>query len=193
GLEALGPELVEELEQGFARFAFRCPDHVAGVVVDDDGDVPVPLAVAELVDGDTLHSVETVRIEHVSYDPPDHGPHGTPGHPQHARNGRLVGHACEERTELLQSEREAAVVGGPRDLLDAYAASGAVDASGPVLEPDHDAAERDFSPSAGAARPVVAGCSLAAQPAAGLAPRRRDLDDELLVVVEADATDHGVA
>src|SRR5690606_25846622 len=119
--------------------------------------------------------------------------HGTPGHPQHARNGRLVRHPREERTELLQSEREAAVVAGPRDLLDAYAASGAADASRPVLEPDHAAAERDLSPAPGAAWPVVAGRSLAAQPAARLAPRRRDLHDELLVVVEADATDHGVA
>src|SRR6266568_9486366 len=65
GLELLGAlaELVEEGADRGLRAPLADPDGVAGLVIGDDGEVPVALPVAHLVDADAAQPLEAGAVE----------------------------------------------------------------------------------------------------------------------------------
>ena len=85
GLEtarALGAELVEEALEGLGAFALGGPDHAPFDVIDDDGEVVVPLSVRELVDADEHEAVEPLGVQAALHDALDDGADAPPGDPE---------------------------------------------------------------------------------------------------------------
>jgi hypothetical protein len=87
-------ELVEEPAQGVGVAAGRGPDQPPTIVIDHDGQVAVPLLVADLVDPDPAQPGELVNpAQRVLGDPSDDRAHGAPGDPHQIHHRALrAGH-----------------------------------------------------------------------------------------------------
>ena len=168
GCALLVGELPEEqVEHVFAVPVVR-PYHPAPLVVDDDGDVRVALAVAGLVHANRVQPVErrAHRGLQPAGDPAGDLARGPPRHVQETAHGPLVGDGHQPRALRLEVPREPASRLRPRHGRDHDAASGAVHARHHGDQLDPPAAEILVTPTPDAAATVIA----APAPAAPRAP-----------------------
>ncbi len=154
---ALLPQLVEKGVEGLGAFPLGGPDNTFGVVVDDGGDVFVPLAKAELVDAYVPELVEPFGVEFVGDDALYDVSHGAPGDAHHTRYLGLVGDLGEVCGHLLEGSCEATPRPSPRDQLHADSAVGTLHASRGVLEDEPHRADAEVDPSDRLVAMVVAG------------------------------------
>lgn len=86
----VGPELFEELLQGGRGAVFGTPDHITGVVVDDEGQILVAAFPGDLVDTDVDEPLNPGEVRCRWHDPFDDRVDGPPRHPtQHRRCGAV--------------------------------------------------------------------------------------------------------
>jgi len=179
-------DLGEEAVECAGAVSLSSPDDPLLVVVDDDGDVAVPPAVAELVDADALEVSEPVGVELLGDDALDDVADGGPGDAEDRGDLGLVRDLRQVGGHVLEVDGEAAVAPGPRHLLDVYAAIRAVDATRGVLEEDPECSDPEVDPASGRSL-VIARCDLAAAGAAWQPPAGPDPRDE----AEVDKEDVG--
>src|ERR1035437_9169779 len=172
GLEAIrkeeltaGPGYVARLEGAIA--ARLSPDQVAGVVVEDHGQVALPLAVADLVDPDPLEVGEEVSPSLLAaYHPGDDGGHTAPADPQQDRH-RALGAAGHQPGHLvLELGGEPGAVPGPGHRSHHHPMLWATDPGTLRLQPGHRAPQVQSPPPPRAFTPIEPGAVSAAQPAA---------------------------
>ncbi len=114
----LGAQLPEEPKQRLNLTVFSGPNHPAREMVDHHGQVPVTLAVANLVHSNDLQSVQPLPlVPLLLYHPTDDPPNRAP------RDAEILGHRAQVAPLsqpgdfLLEGNREAAAVLGPGHLL----------------------------------------------------------------------------
>ena len=84
------PETIKEAAQGGAIMTGSGPQQSAGVVIDDDSQIPVAALVGDLIDPDTRQSVQAVAERfNISPDPGDDRPHRPPRDPHQLRDRGL--------------------------------------------------------------------------------------------------------
>src|SRR5262249_55900936 len=117
---ALRAEQIEEALDGRAVAAVRGPDQAAAVMVDDDGDVALALAVGELVDADPLQAGERVAAPAglLDHHPLDDPADGRPGD-AHQLADRALRAVCRQPGDLvLEVARKPGAVPRPRHARD---------------------------------------------------------------------------
>jgi len=153
---ALFAELFEEGVERLGAFSLGSPDDTLAVVIDDGGDVVMPLAIAELVDADAGETVESLMVEPLCYDACDDVADSAPRNAHHPRHLGFVGDLREVGGHLLEGSGEAAALPRPRHELDANAAVRALHASGRVFEENSYCPEVEMNPTYGLALAIVA-------------------------------------
>ncbi len=166
-------QFLEERPQRVSAPSLPGPDHSLAVVVDDDGHVGVPLAVAELIDPDPAHASQTIRIQPFTHNALDNVPDRPPGDSNLLRDRRSIHDLRQVRDEFFERVREPASMGGPGNRLGLDPALPAEHPPRSVLEPGSRFSETQVPPVPGrlATVPHANGTALAA---AGLSPTRAD-------------------
>jgi len=159
------------------------------VVINDDRQVHLALAVAELVDANATQAHEPVRVEPVGHDALDDVSHRSPTEPQQLRDCRLVRELRQVGGHLLEVRGEATAELGPRHPLDTHATLGAVHPAHRVLQPDDDRAPGQRSPAPWLSEPVVAR-RLAVTPTAARSPPLRTHRDHQVAFLEPERHHH---
>jgi hypothetical protein len=114
-----GTELVEEAAQRGPVPARRGPHQPPRIVINDDGDEPMPALVGNLVDPDPGQPVGAVtELLDVGPDPADDRPDGAPGD-AHQRGDRALRRLGGQRCHgLVEGERVPGAVPRPRHVRD---------------------------------------------------------------------------
>jgi hypothetical protein len=114
---ALFAEVVEEAGQHLGGLAWAGVDDLAEVVVGDQRQVVVLLAVAHLVHAHPVQPVQSGVVELVGHDPFDDRPDGTPVDPAQLGDRGLVAALRQPRHDILEVAREPGTVTGERHGL----------------------------------------------------------------------------
>ena len=148
--QAFGAELVEEGGEGVAGLAFAGPDDACAVMIEDDGDVAMVSAEAELVDPDRAQVLEAILVELLSDQALSDATDGRPGDAEEIRDRGMVELLGEEAHGILEGTRERAPMPGPRDRLglDLPARRTAKPPDG-AFDPGRGSREGEVTPSAG--------------------------------------------
>ena len=113
-------ELVVELLEGGCVLAFSGPDHrAAAVVVGDHGQIPVSLAVGDLVDPDPVDLLQAGVVELVGHDPGHDVGHRLPRTAQQPGDRGLVHPLSEPGDDVFEVAGEPGARPGPGHLLGA--------------------------------------------------------------------------
>jgi hypothetical protein len=113
-------KLFEEGPQGLGGLPFADPDDPAGVVVDDDRDVLVPLAVADLIHSDAAQVLEAVHVQFLVDETGGDPPHGDPGDPDELGHGGVVELLGQQAHGILERTGEDGPGSCPRNALGAH-------------------------------------------------------------------------
>ncbi len=114
---ALFAEQVEELVDRGAGASRCCPHQPAGVVVDDDHQVPVSLLVGDLIDPDPPQPGQPVVLGlDVVPDSGDDRPDRAPRDPHQLRRGALRGPRGQPGDLVIEGQRMTGVVASPWDM-----------------------------------------------------------------------------
>lgn len=115
-------ELVEEPLDRLAVTARGGPDQSAGVVIDDDGQVALALAMTNLVDADSSQPVEQIDVAlRLVTDAFAESADRAPRDPHQLGDRRLGCVDGQPRGLVLEGAREPRAVPGPRDCADHHA------------------------------------------------------------------------
>src|SRR3954462_1359983 len=141
-------ELVEEALERGAVAAVGQPNAAAGLVVGDDGQVAVALAIAHLVDADHPQRVQAAGVKALADDAVDDPPAGLPVD-AHQRGDRRLGDLLgQERNDVLEVSREPGAA-RPRHSVHSHPAVRAVHAPDLGDEVAALRAQVQVSPAAG--------------------------------------------
>jgi len=190
---AIGAELVEEALEDVTTATLVSPDDSTAIVVDDCGQVPVTLSVAELVDADRAQSIEPLWVEPTGDDALDDGTNRLPGDAHELRNLCLVCNLSEVGDQFLEVPGEATALRSPGDLLghDAVAAWATHTARG-VRHPQGKAPKGQVSPVAHGALVILRRLT-ATFSATRFLPRRTNFQNEAALLVHLDRSDEQLA
>ena len=191
-----------EAGDGFHGAAGSGPDKQAGVMIDDDDQVLVALAVGDLVDPDPPQPGQPVGAGgSLGGDPGDDVPDGPPSGAHQLADGGLGGRARQPGDGVLERAGMPGAVPGPRHGCDRHAVPGAGHPRRGAFQLGPDRAQVQGPPPAPLAL-VIARAAAPADPAPpGPAPVRPDPGDyrDLRLAVRpgiflpADPLDHGAA
>lgn len=118
---ALVAELVVESLEDRVVPALAGPDDCAvAVVVGDDGQVPVSLAIGDLVDADPVEVVEPSVVDRPGHHVDHDLGHRLPADPEQLGDGRLVDVLGQPRHDVLEVPAVAGPGARPGDLLGAH-------------------------------------------------------------------------
>src|ERR1019366_2161091 len=149
-LELTCPFLPQGIEEGPDRLLVATlgrPDHPAGQVVTDHGQVLVTLLVLDLVDGDGDQTVEQVDPpQRLSGHPDAHVVDRPPGDPVTPCSRQLVRHDGVEDHQVLEGPGEGTVVSGEGDLCHRHPVGGTADTGGLGYEITSSHAHVDVAP-----------------------------------------------
>jgi hypothetical protein len=136
------------------------PQDPTALLVGDERQVVLALAVGQLVDTDGGDPGPVDRLAMPCHDALEDGSHGAPGDAQHLADRGLVAALRQPPDQLLERPRESGMRIRPGDLLDDHAAAGTVDPPELRLERQDPVPGIEVSPSGASAggRSVVA-CS----------------------------------
>ena len=181
-------ELIEESVKCLGVLTLGGPDDAMLVVIDDGGDVAMALAKADLVDADTLETVEPPWVESFGDDALDDVAHGAPGDAHHPGDLCLVGDLGEVGGHLFEGSGETAAGPCPGNQLYTDAAVRTLHAPWCVFEDEPDRADTEVNPADWITTAVVAGADLPAAGTARPAPGRlhREDDTDLLKIYSGD-------
>ena len=191
-LQALVSEEIEELLGRFAVATRVRPDQLAGVVVDHDREVSLPLANRDLIKPDPLKAREQIALGlgfggHALADPADRSPRD----PHQLRHRGLAGVHGQPRDLVLKAAREARVVPRPRHRGDHHAVLIAADPGRFGFQVGEARPEIQRPPPAAALTPVIARAAPAAMRATITLPRlRAQRDHQRPVGLELHILDH---
>jgi hypothetical protein len=170
-------EFVEEGADRLPQAPLADPDRVAGVVVGDDGEVLVALAVAHLVDADPNQSLQAGTVELPRYHPLDDVADRGPGDVEQVLHCGLVHLAGHPGHQVLEVTRESRVVLRPWNRLGYDAVLGAVEPAQHRADDDAPPAEREVAPVPHSPIVARAGRERAARAAVATVPLRHVHND----------------
>lgn len=117
-------ELVEEVFEGFGGAVFGTPDHGAGVVINDKGQVLVASFPGDLIDTDADQPLKVVEVCGGGHDPLHHGRDGAPRDPTQHRY-RCPVHRCRApHDQVLHLAGEAGARPSEGNSLSAHSVGG---------------------------------------------------------------------
>jgi hypothetical protein len=188
-------EEVEELFQGGLAGAWRGPDQPALVVVDDHGQGPLALLVADLVDPDAAQPLQQVDLGGLlGRDPGTDPSDGPPRHPQQLRHRDACGVGRQPGGGVLEGAGEPGAVPGPGNRRGDHPMLAAAHPGRVGFQQCLDRAEVQRAPAAAPVALVIAWtAALAAATAASAAAGRPHQHHQRIgVLIEQDPLDDGV-
>src|SRR6266545_5306228 len=172
----------------------RCrPYQAAAVMIHDDGEVPLALSMANLVDTDPLQPIQTIQgrlgFRHHS---DDHAADRAPGDPEQLRHRRTSRVRRQPSCLIFKGAGKARVVPSPRDGLHNDAVIRAGHTRRLRFEEDLDRSEVQSAPTPGALAGIVPSTPPVAlsTPPAATAIRPDRGHERLHLVLEPDPPDH---
>ena len=179
-----GPQLVEEPPERLGVPSGSGPDQPAAVLVDHAGQVPVTLAVRDLIDTDPSDSTEKVTLTAVlGHDPPDQPRDEPPRRPHQLTHHRSRGAGSQPGAGVLEIAGEPGTRPGPRHCRDGDTMLTAGHPRSPGLQEHPGCAQVQRPPPTDPAALVIAPASAPTPTATTRSSTRwTHLDDQHLLV-----------
>jgi len=140
-----------EVGQGLVVAAGLDIDHGAGVMITDDGQVPVRMAVTDLIDPDPVEGVEPAGIKQLGHTAVDDRGHRFPGAAQQGGHRGAVGSLSKPEHHVFEVAGMPRSGPCPRQLLGADPAVRAVQSTDLIYQPQPTSGQVQVPPAASAA------------------------------------------